>query len=209
LTTVTVRRHITYRCVLTAAVASLALVLVTPARALGGDVAFVGGSSAERAEVLGALEASRFNWNVVPAQITIHIAPGEDSRAAKGEIWLDADLLGAGTFAWGVVQHEYAHQVDFFLLDDDDRALLMQRLGADTWCSDGASERHDRLGCERFASTLAWSYWSSPLNCLKPEHAGDESAAMSPSDFRALISTLIRARVSRRFLVTHRSERGV
>jgi hypothetical protein len=205
----TVRRQITYRCVLTAAVASLALVLVTPARALGGDVAFVGGSSGERAEVLKALGASRFNWNVVPAQITIHIAPGEDSRAAKGEIWLDADLLGAGTFAWGVVQHEYAHQVDFFLLDDDDRAMLMQRLGADTWCSDGATERHHRLGCERFASTLAWAYWSSPLNCLKPEHADDESAAMSPSDFRALISPLIRERVSRGFLVTHRSERGV
>jgi hypothetical protein len=108
------RRHIICRCVLVAAVASLALVLVTPARALGGRVAFVGGTSGERAEVLNALEVSRFNWNVVPAQIRIHIAPGETSHAVKGEIWLDADLLGAGTFAWGVVQHEYAHRVDFF-----------------------------------------------------------------------------------------------
>jgi hypothetical protein len=204
-----VRRHIVYRCVLTAAVASLALVLVTPARALGGDVTFVGGSSAQRAEVLKALDASRFNWNVVPAQITIHIAPGEDSRAAKGEIWLDADLLAAGTFAWGVVQHEYAHQVDFFLLNDGDRAFLTRELGADAWCSDGAAERHNRLGCERFASTLAWSYWPSPLNCLKPEYADDESAAMSPSQFRALVSRLILERESRRFPVTHRSERGV
>jgi hypothetical protein len=203
------RRHITCRCVLVAAVASLALALVTPARALGGRVAFVGGTSGERAEVLNALEVSRFNWNVVPAQIRIHIAPGETSHAVKGEIWLDADLLGAGTFAWGVVQHEYAHQVDFFLLDDGDRALLTQKLGADAWCEDGPSEHHDWLGCERFASTLAWSYWSSPLNCLKPEFAGDESAAMSPSQFRALVSQLMLKRASRRFPVTHRSERGV
>ena len=209
MTASTARSHTTSRCVLAAAVASLALILVTPARALGGDVGFVGGSPAERTEVLKALEASSFNWNVVPAQITIHIAPGEDSRAAKGEIWLDADLLGAGTFAWGVVQHEYAHQVDLYLLNDDDRTLLTQVLGADTWCSNEASERHQRLGCERFASTLAWSYWLSPLNCLKPEYAGDESAAMSPPRFRALISRLIRERASRRFAVTHRSERGV
>ena len=30
-----------------------------------------------------------------------------------GQIWLDASLLDSGRFSWGVVQHEYAHQVDF------------------------------------------------------------------------------------------------
>jgi hypothetical protein len=41
----------------------------------------------------------------VPATIVIHIVRGVESRATAGEIWLDADLLDAGTFSWGVIQH--------------------------------------------------------------------------------------------------------
>ena len=92
-----------------------------PARALGGDVVFSGGTSSQRTVVSRALEVSRFDWDLVPAQIRIHIAAGQSSHAARGEIWLDADLLDAGTFGWGIVQHEFAHQIDFFLLDDADR----------------------------------------------------------------------------------------
>lgn len=204
----TASRHTISPCVLAAAVASLALVSAGPARALGANVVFSGGTTSERATVVRALEVSRFDWNLVPARIRIHIAAGQLSRAARGEIWLDADLLHAGTFSWGVVQHEYAHQVDFFLLDDADRTFLTQKLGAGAWCA-GEAEHHNELGCERFASTLAWAYWSSPLNCLRPEHAGDEASALPPSQFRALVSKLIVDSASRRTHDYHRSERGL
>ena len=67
------------------------------------------------------------------------------------------------------------------------RALLLRRLGATVWCSQKAVRR-DRLGCERFASTLAWAYWPSPENCMRPVKA----LAASGTQFRKLVSTLIR-----------------
>ena len=36
-----------------------------------------------------ALEVSAFDWNVVPATITIHLHKGTDTYASKGEIWVD------------------------------------------------------------------------------------------------------------------------
>lgn len=191
MTTTRTHGHKTYRCALAALLALAALVSASPARAVGGEVVFAGGTSSQRMTVLRALEVSRFNWDLVPAQIRIHIAAGQPSHAARGEIWLDADVLDTGTFAWGLVQHEYAHQVDFFLLDDADRTFLTEKLGVAAWCFEEAGEQHNELGCERFASTLAWAYWSSPLNCVRPEHAGDEAAAQPPSQFRALVSKLI------------------
>src|SRR5438105_233781 len=105
-----------------------------PASALGGRYVFDGGTAAERTQVGAALGASAFDWSLVPGQITIHIARGATSTAAPGEIWLDANLLDAGNFSWGVVQHEYAHEVDFLLLDDRTRAKLLRVLGGTTWC---------------------------------------------------------------------------
>jgi hypothetical protein len=133
-----------------------------------------------------ALAASSFDWSVVPARIAINIQHGALSRATPGEIWLDADLLDSGVFAWGVVQHEFAHQVDFFLLTGPARALLLRGLGANVWCADGG-QRRSRLGCERFASMLAWAYWPSPDNCMRP---ADASAA-SVRRFRTLVSSVI------------------
>ena len=124
--------------------------------AVGGRYVFAGGTPRERMEVVRALDASTFDWQLVPARITIHIERGTPSRATPGEIWLDADLLDAGSFAWGVIQHEYAHQVDFFLLTSAARTLLRAELGGGTWCDQGAGPSPN-LGCERFASTLAWA----------------------------------------------------
>jgi hypothetical protein len=137
------------------------------------------------------LQASSFDWNVVPGPITIHIVRGADSGALPGAIWLDADLLDAGTFAWGVVQHEYAHQVDYLVLTDEQRNRLMPLLGVSGWCYEVAVLPHAAYGCERFASMLAWSYWPSPENCMKPEGPGDESAATSPRRFRAVLDALL------------------
>jgi hypothetical protein len=79
---------------------AVAATLVPPAgRATGGRYAFVGGTPRERAEVTRALHASSFDWNLVP-RIAIHIAPVASSYATPGEIWLDPDLLAAGSFAW-------------------------------------------------------------------------------------------------------------
>jgi hypothetical protein len=164
-----------------------AATLVPPVgRADGGRYVFAGGTQRQQAEVRRALNASAFDWDLVPARITVHVAPAVVSHATPGDIWLDADLLNAGTFAWGVVQHEYAHQVDYFLLNAPARALLSRQLGAGVWCSNSAERRAD-LGCERFASAFAWSYWPSPDNCMRPAGARSLSAAR----FRNLVSGLI------------------
>ncbi len=169
------------------------LAVAGQAHAAGGNYTIVGGAATEQEQVQEALAASAFDWSLVPAQITIYIAPGLTSEATPGNIWLDANLLDSGRFSWGVVQHEYAHQVDFFLLDADKRALLQRLLGAKDWCYGVSGLPHSAYGCERFASTLAWAYWPSPDNSMQPTSKADEAAAMPPPQFRALLSQLIGA----------------
>jgi hypothetical protein len=174
-----------------------ALALPALAQASGGSYAFDGGTPQEQAQVRAALEASSFNWGVVPARITIHIVRGRDSDAMPGEIWLDADLVDAGKFAWGTVQHEYAHQVDFLVINPVQRARLAATLGGSAWYSDAeTAHEHAELGCERFASTLAWTFWQSKDNSMKPTSVRDESAAMAPAAFKALLTDVAGANVS-------------
>ena len=167
---------------------AIAVLLSAPAGAAARQqhLALAGGTARERAQVVAALAASRFDWQLVPARIEVHIARGVTSSATPGEIWLDADLLDAGVFAWGVVQHEYAHQVDFFLLDAIRRAVLLRQMGGRVWCND-RPEGRDELGCERFASTLAWAYWPSRENCMPPETA----RPLTRAQFRRLVSRLL------------------
>lgn len=175
------------RISLLASTALAALALTGNALAGGGSYTFSGGTPAEQANVRKALEASAFPWSVVPAQIKIRMAPGFASQASRGTIWLDSDLVDAGQFAWGTIQHEYAHQVDFFLLDEVKRAALAPQLGGITWWQTGTT-KHGNLTSERFASTLAWSYWPNTANSMKPESSNDESAAMEPAKFRTLLT---------------------
>ncbi len=175
-----------------ALVAFAALVFAGAAQAAGGNYVFDGGSAPEQAQVRAALNASAFPWGVVPQQITIHIVRGiPRSEAVPGQIWLDADLLDAGQYAWGVVQHEYAHEVDYFLLDPGRRAILSQQLGGAAWDYSVPGLAHSAYTCERFASTLAWTYWPSQGNVMKPASKSDESAALPPAKFRALIAQLL------------------
>jgi hypothetical protein len=169
-----------------------ALALVPAAFARGGKVGFDGGTAAERVQVTRALAASTFDWNLVPTRVTVHIAPNIASEAAPGEIWLDAGLLDTGRFSWGVVQHEYAHQVDFLVLTPDAREQVRQRLGGGAWCTEVPGLAHADYGCERFASTLAWAYWPSSDNCMRPLSAVDESAALTPAAFRTLLADVLR-----------------
>ena len=161
----------------------VAAVAAPPAAARGGNYVFDGGTRYERTQVRAALDASLFDWDLVPQQITIRIAPGLAPAAEAGTIDLDADLLDAGRFAWGVVQHEYAHQVDFFLLDDGMRAQLAAELGGRSWWPTPNELPHQALTCERFASTLAWAFWPSPDNVMRPD--------APPAVFRALLDGLL------------------
>lgn len=111
--------------------------------------------------------------------------------------------LDASAFPWGVTQHEYAHQADFLMLSEDVRTALTSVLGARTQCwNSDAGLAHAQYGCERFASTLAWSYWQSPDNVLAPHGPSDESAAMEPGRFKALLGAVLRARSADAQLVT-------
>jgi hypothetical protein len=167
------------------------LALTGEAAAVGGRYSVLGGTPAHRAEIRAALNASDFNWSRVPARITIHVTRGAHPHAVPGHIWLDANLLAAGRFSWAIVQHEYAHQVDFFLLDAASRALFNAALGGLDWCGAVTGLHHRSYGCERFASTLAWAYWPSPYNVLRPESDADEAGALPAPAFRALLSTLL------------------
>lgn len=176
------------------AAAAVAVSLAGPAQAGGGDYVFAGGTPKQQKNVRAALEASAFDWGVVPATITIHVVRDVVSHATPGHIYLDARLLDSGRFAWATVQDEYAHQVDFFLFDDALRGRLNAELGGLDWCYGVAGLKHGEYGCERFASTLVWSYWPSRHNAYRPETAASESAAMKPTRFRALMAELLDAR---------------
>lgn len=160
------------------------------ARPAGNGYSFDGGSGVERATVRSALAASAFDWSLVPGHVTIHIVGRGRCAASKGQIWLSSSLLSLGQASWGVVQHEYAHQVDFFLLDDSERARLDRLLGGRAWWPGREVIRHNQYGAERFASTLAWSYWPSPHNSLI-RFARAEATAMPPARFRRLLARLI------------------
>jgi hypothetical protein len=180
------------RAVAAAVVAALAtLVTSSTALAAGGNYAFDGGTTADRTQVQSALDASKFDWSIVPVQIQIHFVDGIGSYATPGHMWLDPALLHAGVFSWAVVQDEYAHQVDFFVLNDDQRDVLNDVLGARVWChADRPGLAHGAYGCERFTSSLVWSYWQSPANAYRPLKAGAE-ATLSPWRFRSILGTLL------------------
>jgi hypothetical protein len=161
----------------------------------GGSYAFSGGTAKEQATVHSALEASSFDWSLIPQTIAIHIGTFGDSYSTYGQVFLDASLLDSGRFAWGVVQHELGHQVDFFLFDDAKRAQMLQLLGGKDWCYSISGLKHSDYGCERFASELAWAYWQSPDNSMKPTTSSDEAGSIPVAQFRAVLTQLIGAPV--------------
>jgi hypothetical protein len=156
----------------------------------GRGYLFVGGTARERAQVRAALEASAFDWSLVPARIRIHIALLRRSYSAPGEIWIDRRVLAFGERAWGIVQHEYAHQVDFFLLDDRARARLARLLGTEVWWHDGEPRAHGLYGCERFASTFSLAYWPSPRNVVRGLPGG-EAVLSARRGLRVVIARVV------------------
>ncbi len=176
------RRRVTQMRILSVIAALCAAVATTaagPAEAGGGEIAFDGGTPRQQAQVRSALQASSFDWSVLRRRVTVHVAPGTDSFSTRGEVWLDGDLLDAGRLAWSTVQHELAHQVDLFLLDDRGRSTLQGILDAASWNGGG----HDARGSERFAETLAAAYWPSAGNLAH--------AYAAPARFRAALARLL------------------
>jgi hypothetical protein len=173
---------------LAGAVLATALALTGKAEAFGGNYVFVGGSDAAQEAARAALEASRFDWRLVAETITIRITNCGCAGSAPGEIVLDENVL-TGTpfgpmFAWGIVQHEYAHQLAF-LPDARSRRLARSWLGGSDWCYEDADVGHDDHTCERFASSLAWAYWPWRRNIMAAE------AVVSPAEFRSKVGPLL------------------
>ena len=135
------------RTFLTVLVAVCFGVFAQSALASGGSYTFVGGTAGERATVRSALDASSFDWGLIPSTITFTIAPVRNPDPTYGQVFIDPKLLDAGRFSWGVVQHEMGHQVDFFLLDDTKRQILEQRLGGQDWCYSVPGLAHSAYGC--------------------------------------------------------------
>jgi hypothetical protein len=179
------------RRLLILAVTLAALALPGSALAGGGDYGFEGAGPAERSTVRAALNASAFDWSIVPQHVTIHVGPYGVSHSTPGDIWLDRGRLGAGRFAWATVMDEYAHQIDFQVLDASSRAVLQEKLGTSAWCYESADLSHGANGCERFSSMVAWAYWPSKNNSYRPASPTDESASMPAAEFRNLLSSLV------------------
>jgi len=173
--------------------AVLSCVFAQAGKAAGGSYVFQGGTPSERTQVVSALNVSSFDWSLIPQTITVHIGAYGDSYSTYGNVYLDGSLLDAGEFSWGVVQHEFGHQVDFFLLDDAKRAILQQALGGKDWCYEVPGLQHSDNACERFASELAWAYWPSPENCMRPTPQDEEGGEMPVAAFRSLLAQLIGA----------------
>jgi hypothetical protein len=189
-------RGVSFRLPAILLAATLALLLTQGASAGGGNYAISGGTPAEQATVRDALNASSFTWSVLPQTIQVTIQPSPDDHATPGNVYFDPQLLDMGTFSWAIVQHEFAHQIDFLLLDDSERARLALAIGGAQWFPSGAPLTHASYSCERFASLVAWAYWPSAENSLRPRSTADEAGGMPAPDFRALLSQMLNVSAS-------------
>lgn len=173
----------------TVAALAAALLVAPAALAKGGHVRFDGGTPDEHLTVKEALAVSKFNFNIVRRTIIVHILPGGD-RSEPGAIWLDPKRLDLGAFAWGAVQHEFGHQVDFLVMTDIQRAKFNAFFGTPSWTPpadwDGLTG-HESIGRERFASMIAWTFWRDRIwNDESPKYKPIESGA-DPKKFQALL----------------------
>jgi hypothetical protein len=168
---------------LCAAAALAGAVLASAATAADGSYTIAGGTPRERAQVHAALQASAFDWSLLPP-LSVRIVRGGSSSAAPGDVVLDADLLDTGRFSWGVVLHEFAHELDFLVLDDAGRAELTALLGGAAWWG-RAGLAHDDATCERFATMLAWASWPVADNVMGP------TSDIPPRAFLAAVERLV------------------
>jgi hypothetical protein len=155
-----------------------------------------GGSPETQETVRAALNASSFDFNRVPAQITIKISRCGCAGARPGVIVLDEAVLSdtslGSRYSSGIIQHEYAHQIDYFLFQKSDRAAVRRTLGGQDWCYEVARLGHDEHGCERFADVFSWAFWPAKGNMLRAE-AKAIAPKMTPKKLRAFVNRLLAA----------------
>jgi hypothetical protein len=175
-----------------AVLASLAL--AGTAQAAGGNYVIEGGSPEAQATVRAALDASWFDFSRVSNEITIKILRCGCAGAKPGLIVLDEDVVTntslSEKYAWGLIQHEFAHQVDFFLFQQADRTAIRSVLGGKDWCYELRGLAHDDHGCERFAEVFAWAFWPTRHNIQRLD-ARDLAPRMKARRFRALVNRLL------------------
>jgi hypothetical protein len=165
--------------------------LAVPARAGAADVAleFSGGSDEARAEVIAALDASAFDWSLIGRPVTVQILGCGCAGSRPGVVVLDETMLASSpygrAYTWGIVQHEFAHQVWWYALDDARRSDLRALLGGADLCYEQPGLSHDAHACELFASTLAWAYWPAAGNPMQAERA------MGARQFRHLLGRML------------------
>ena len=94
---------------------------VSPRSALagGGSYAFAGGTPKEQATVHSALEASSFDWGLIPRTIAIHIGAvsATPTPTSARSTWTPRCSIRAAS-PGASSSTRSAHQVDFFLFDD-------------------------------------------------------------------------------------------
>lgn len=164
--------------------------LPADALASGGSYRIDGGTPRQQAQVRLALDASSFDWSVVPT-VDVVIRKGLGSYSLPGHVTLEASLLDAG-ISWAVVQDEFVHQVDYLVLGEPERSRLNRELLGRVWChADQPGLAHADYGCERFTSTFVWAFWPVRQNAYRPSSRNDESASMAPARFRALVQELV------------------
>jgi hypothetical protein len=175
-----------------------------PANANAADtsVGLSGGSEIARAHVAAALQASTFDWSLVGEPITAEVRDCGCAGARPGVVVLDETVLESlpygRAYTWGIVQHEFAHQVWWFALDDEQRSELREVLGGSDLCYEQPGLPHDAHACERFASTLAWAYWPVAGNPMQAEKV------MAARQFRRLMGRMLGLRVDFRLVAALR-----
>ncbi|HSX22142.1 MAG TPA: hypothetical protein VLE97_05125 [Gaiellaceae bacterium] len=157
-----------FRALVVALAVAAVLGFSSNALASGGNYTVDGGTPFERLQVESALGASGFDWSMVQTLVTIHVARGVGgSHSLPGQIWLDSTVLDTGAFSWGVVQMEYAQQVQFALVTPEMRGPLTTLLGAQQWCYEDMSlARGARTGRSGSASRFR-----APALCGSRAHA--------------------------------------
>jgi hypothetical protein len=65
---------------------------------------------------------------------------------------------------------------------------LHSLLGGSAWCG---GEGHANLDCERFADLVAWAYWPSGDNVMKPQSTTDEGGQVAPAVFRSALAAIL------------------
>jgi hypothetical protein len=181
-----------FRAGLIALFASLAL--AGTAQAADGNYVLEGGSPEAQETVRAAVEASRFDFDSIPTQITIRISSCGCAGARPGLIVLDGavvtDTSLGDRYSWGVIQNEFAHQVDFSLFDDADRAAMRGLVGGKDWCYERAGLLHDQHGCERFSDVFTWAFWPTKQNIFRA-HAKALAPQMTAKELRGFINGLL------------------